>query len=48
MTKTEDNPMHLNTGEPSRLRQAPRDVTSRRLVTIPRPSSMSGSLVSVS
>ena len=24
MTKTEDNPMHLKTREPSRLRQAPR------------------------
>ena len=30
MTKTEDNPMHLKTGEPSRLRQAPRCLARTR------------------
>jgi hypothetical protein len=30
MTKTEDNPMHLKTGEPSRLRRAPRCLARTR------------------
>jgi hypothetical protein len=30
MTKTEDNPMHLKTREPSRLRQAPRCLAQAR------------------
>ena len=30
MTKTEDNPMHLKTREPSRLRQAPRCLARTR------------------
>ena len=30
MTKTEDNPMHLKTREPSRLRQAPRCLAQTR------------------
>jgi hypothetical protein len=31
VTKTEDNPTHLKTGEPSRLRQAPRCLVQRFL-----------------
>jgi hypothetical protein len=42
MTKTEDNPMHLKTWEPSRLRQAPRCLARTRRGTPCRSPAVAG------
>jgi hypothetical protein len=42
MTKTEDNPMHLKTREPSRLRQAPRCLARTRRGTPCRSQAVAG------
>jgi hypothetical protein len=38
VTKTEDNPPHLKTGDPSRLRQAPRCLAQTRRGTCQSPA----------
>jgi hypothetical protein len=42
MTKTEDNPMHLKTREPSRLRQAPRCLARTRRGTLCQSPAVAG------